>query len=273
MYKKIGSGYVMVETPNTHIVESGVKGVNGKEIVFDLLFDPIAHVRTSATVINVPFDMPNTPIAQVSVGSPGYGPLRRTEQDEFSFDLYAVGGVYNYKFVSDIHPDVEVGDKIYFKKRTLNSPMNRLGVLKTPDGQIAKYLYKVPYENIFCAVKKNGTIIPIGGWTLLIPHYGDWIEKQVPVYSNMVDKFGARIPLPKSKWRTVKIAPEAESMRGHVASIGTPLKGDPCDIKAGMSVLFRRQQKVFLHKIEGNDYIVLPQDQILAQLKKDVKVV
>jgi co-chaperonin GroES (HSP10) len=276
MYRRSGTGYVLVACNATHSADSGKKGLNGLPIMIDIIFDPIQYVFNHANVINTPVDMggKTSPISQKSVGHPGYGPLRKpaASDDHPSFDLYAIGGVYNYKFVSDIHPEVEIGDKIYFKKRTLNSPKNQMGILKDASGKPVKYIYKVPYENIFCTVKKDGTIIPIGGWTLLRPITQDWVDIFKKTYYPYTDKLGGKIERPQSEWIKLKAAPECENQRAVVAHIGKPLKGDVCDIEEGMTVVFRKMQKVFLHKIEGVDYIVLAQDQILCQLIDNVKV-
>jgi co-chaperonin GroES (HSP10) len=265
-YSRAGTGYVLVITDAMYKVESGAKGVDGKPIIIDIIFNPIEYVLNNAVVHQLPVELGNSPISQRPVGSPGYGPLRRTEQEDVSFDLYAIGGVYQYKYVSDIAPEVEIGDKIYFKKRTLNSIQNQMGILKDETGKPQKYIYKVPYENIFCAVKKDGRIVPIGSWTLVTPIMEDWTDAFRKTYYPYKDKFGGAIERPQKEWIKLKAAPEHDNQRGVVAHIGTPLKGEPCDIKQGMMVLFRKMQKVFLHKIEGKDYIVLSQDQIIAQI-------
>jgi co-chaperonin GroES (HSP10) len=276
MYSKSGTGYVMVITPAMFNVDSGRIGVDGQPIIIDIVFDPMKYVLNYGEVFKLPVDMggKTSPISQKSVGVPGYGPIRRTTQEEISFDIYAIGGVYEYKFVSDIAPEVEAGDRIYFKKRTLNSPANQMGVLLDPKTKKpAKYIYKVPYENIFCAVKKDGRIVPIGGWVLLSPIWEDWEDTYRKTYYDFKDKHGEPMPRPKNEWIKLKHAPETDNQRAKVAHIGTPLKGEVCDIEAGMTVVFRKMQKVFLHKIEKEDYIVLSQEQILGQLLDDkVKV-
>jgi co-chaperonin GroES (HSP10) len=272
MYKKAGVGFCLVIVSSTHKMDSGFKGIDGKPMIIDIVFDPISYVENNAICSQIPYEMGNSPINQIPVGSPGYGPIRRPPdlEEACSMDLYAIGGVYRYKYVNDIAQEVEVGDRIYFKPRTLNSKMNQMGMLKGADGKPAKYIYKVPYENIFCAVKKDGRIVPIGGWVLLKPIYEDWQDVYKKTYYPYLDRLGHKIERPQKEWIQLKAAPEVENMRGNVAHIGTPLKGEVCDIKPGMTVLFRRMKKVHMSKIEDVEYIVLGQDQILCQLTKDV---
>jgi co-chaperonin GroES (HSP10) len=275
MYKKAGIGYVLVTVTATHKMDSGFKGVDGKPMMIDIIFDPISYVENNAFVTQIPYEMGHSPINQEPVGSPGYGPIRRPAnlEEPCSMDLYAIGGVYKYKFVSDIAPEVEVGDRIYFKKRTLNSKQNCMGTLKGADGKPALYIYKVPYENIFCAVKKDGRIVPIGGWVLVKPIYEDWSDVYRKTYYDYLDRLGNKIERPQKEWIQLKAAPDVDSMRGNVSYIGTPLKGDECDIKPGMTVLFKKMKQVHLSKIEGTDYIVLGQYQILCQLtSQNVKI-
>jgi co-chaperonin GroES (HSP10) len=274
MYKKSGAGYVLVESDATHKVGTGRKGVDGKEIIVDIAFNPVEYAYNFATVTQTPVRMPKTPIGQIPAGSPGYGPIRRpvNMEESCSMDLYAIGGVYQYRYVSDIHPDVAVGDRIYFKKRTLNSKINQMGALLGEDRKPYKYFYKVPYENIYCAVKVGGLIVPIGSWVLLEPIVEDWKDIYHKTYYDFKDEHGNPIERPKDQWIKMKLQPDTDNMRAKVAHIGKPLKGDPCEIKRGDVVVFKKQKNMVLNEIEGVKYLVLPQDQILGQLLEDVKI-
>lgn len=272
MYRRAGNGYVLVITSSTHKTGTGKFGVNGQEIIVDVDFDPLTHAINHAEVFQLPFSVGHMPIRNLAVGSPGYGPISRpgSAEDANSMDIYAIGGVYNYRFTSDIHTDVEVGDKVYFKKRTLNSPMNQMGAFKQ-NGKVQKYLYKVPYENIYC-VLRGTEMIMIGGWVLLEPIFEDWDDILRPTYYDYKDAHGQPIERPKRQWIKIKAAPQADNMRARVAYIGKPLKGDPCDIEVGEVVLFKRLKTTDFQVIEGKNYIVLHQHQIMASVTEDCKI-
>lgn len=274
MYRKSGTGYVLVVCEATHKAGTGRMGIDGKEIIIDIAFNPMQYAFNHAVVHQLPFEMGNMPIMQVPCGAPGYGSINtpKGSMEYPSTDIYTIGGVYKYKYISDIVPEVQIGDKIYFKPRTLNNARNLMGTLKDENGKAQKYIYKVPYENIFCAVR-DGKIIMIGGWVLLEPMMEDFEDILIPTYHQYLrDEKGNPLLLPKEQWRKKKQAPEHDNLRGKVAHIGNPLKGEPCDIQAGATVIFRRQIKTFFQVIEGERYIILSQDQIMAELLHDVKV-
>lgn len=273
MYRKSGVGYVLVITDAMYKAETGRKGIDGKEIVMDIAFDPMRYALNFASVYQLPIEMGKQSFLQKYPGVPGYGPIRRPPNLDTSpsADIYAIGNVYKYKTVGDIQPDVAIGDKIYFKPRTLNSKRNFMGALKDEQGKTSKYIYKVPYENIFCTVR-DGQINMIGGWVLLEPLMEDWEDVVVKTYYDFKDALGLPIERPKKEWIYKKAAPETENQRAIVAHIGPPLKGEPCDIEVGHRVFFRKQQTTFFQGIEGKKYIVLTQDHLLCQLKEDIKV-
>src|SRR5688572_20818493 len=176
MYRKSGIGYILVITPSVYNADTGRKGVGGVPIMVDIAFDPMKYALNNAEAYQLPIDMGKNIIIQNYPGVPGYGPIRRPHALDTapSSDLYAIGNVYKYKTVGDIVPEVQIGDKIYFKPRTLNNKRNYMGALKDPETKVTtKYIYKVPYENIFCTVRE-GVINMIGGWVLLDPIMEDW---------------------------------------------------------------------------------------------------
>lgn len=272
MYSKSGVGYILVLTNATHKHGTGKFGIDGKEIVVDIDFKPMEYAFNHATVYQLPVDMGNHAIMQIPCGSPAYGPIGwKSEESSPSTDLYAIGGVYKYKYVSDIEQDVQIGDKIYFKPRTLNNKKNFMGMLKDESGKVQQYIYKVPYENIFCAVRDD-QVIPIGAWIMIEPMWEDYEDILIPTYYPYKDKFDQPIERPKKEWISKKLAPEQDNMCGMVAHVGKPLKGDTCDIKQGMRVLFRRQLKPFAQTIEGQKYTMISQDMVLGELLENVKV-
>lgn len=266
MYKKAGTGYILCITDATHRVKTD-KGI---QLVS---FDPLQYALNNATCHQIPVDMGMIPIDQIDPGSPGYGPALISPESELepSSDIYAIGGVYQYKFVSDIEPEVEIGDRVYFKPRTLNNRANFIVALKNGKGQPDKYIYKCPYENIFCAVRDK-KIIMIGSWVLVEPIVEDWDDILIKTYYDIKDSDGNKIERPKKEWIQKKVMPEVDKLRGYVRHIGKPLKGDDCDVEVNDLVVFRRQAGTHYQKIGGVNYLVIKQNQILAKLLQNVKV-
>lgn len=273
MYRKSGVGYVLVVTEAIFKAETGRKGQDGKEIILDVAFNPMMHALNFATVYQLPIDMGKSPLITKSPGHPGYGPISRPSNLESSpsHDIYAIGNVYRYRYISDIVQEVEIGDKIYFKPRTLNNKANMMGDLKDDKGTTKQYIYKVPYENIFCTVR-NGNIKMIGGWILLDPIMEEWGDIVQKTYYPYTDKFGGKIERPKKEWIYKKMAPEHINQTGIIAHVGTPLKGEHCDIEVGMRAVYRKPLKTFFQKIEGVQYIVLNQEYIDGYLTEKAKV-
>jgi hypothetical protein len=274
MYRKSGTGYVLVITDTVYNVNTGKKGANGMDIIVDVAFNPMEYAFNHADVYQLPIDMGRTMIMQVPCGVPGYGPINMPSVDlheGVSNDLYAIGGVYKYKYSSDIEPDVQIGDRIYFKPRTLNNKANLMGTLKDENGKPLKYIYKVPYENIFCAVR-DGNINMIGAWTLLDPIIESWESILKPTYYPYKNQLGEPIERPKKEWIQTKVAPQHDNQVAKIAHIGKPLKGDYCDFESGMKVIYRKQVKTFFQNVEGKKYIVLGQDQLMCEVISDCTI-
>jgi hypothetical protein len=176
--------------------------------------------------------------------------------------LYRIGNINKYKFMSDIAPEVEVNDLIYFKWRVLYSAQN---IIAKSSGDSPEMIVKVPYDHIFCAVR-NGKIIPIGGNVLIDPEFESMDDILKPTYYPTVDSQGNKMPRPKEEWIKVKQFPEDKDRQGTVKHVGTPLKGDRCFLEPGMRVVYKNRLKNLV-TIEGGKYIVLPHNTILAKIK------
>lgn len=141
-----GTGYVLVEVEETHKPGTGVLGINGKEIIADTSYDPIRFAKNHGKVIQLPSNMGAHPVTQVPVGFPGYGCISGNAE-EANPAIYTIGGVYKYRHMWDIEPEVRMGDKIWFKPRVLNNPANMVEETK------GKKVFKVMYDQIICAVR------------------------------------------------------------------------------------------------------------------------
>lgn len=268
MYRKSGIGHVLVIAQATHKAGTGKKGVDGKEIIMDISWHPMKYALNYATVYQVPLEMGDRIIGQDPAGHPPYGAYRAYPDSEVSGDLYAIGGgMHSFHRVSDIEPIVQVGDKIYIKPRTLNNARNYLGTLKGKDGKPEYFIYKVPYENIFCRIEpETKKIQVVGNWALIQPIYEDWDDILIPTYYPYTDKKGNKIPRPKDQWIQKKKFPEHDIQRGVLAHVARSWRGKPFDIKPGVLVAFKAQVRPFFQTIEGVQYMVMYQDTILGRL-------
>jgi co-chaperonin GroES (HSP10) len=263
-FSKGGVGYVLIKLDNIFEDASEVKGLDERPILVDNTFDKARRVKIYGTVIQTPVSMGNYPIQQISAGFPGYGAIRiykDHDMDDAHPALYRIGGVNKYKFMHDIVPEVEVGDKIYFKWRILYSANN---IIAKAGGTDPEMIVKVPYDHIFCTVRA-GQIIPIGGNVLIDPEFETMDDILQPTYYPTVDKTGKKMQRPKEEWIKIKQFPEDKDRQGTIKFVGTPLKGDRQFLAPGMKVIYKNRLRN-LASIEGGKYVVLPQSKILAKV-------
>jgi co-chaperonin GroES (HSP10) len=164
-------------------------------------------------------------------------------------EIVISGPVKPYSYISDIAQEVQPGDKIYFNYKILSEESAQIAETNKKDP-----IYPVRYDMIYCAVRGD-QIIPIGGWTLIVPI----LQKETVSPSGIV-------VAPKDKFYPAI---------GIVAHIGTPLKNQEAHVEVGDRVLLRKNAD-FLINIEGDDYYVAQQRHImgtgsLALLKEVVK--
>ena len=267
--------YIIFKTDKMFDDKVKYKGLNGREIIFDPSFQPWLHVRTYGEVVSVPLHLSSVPMPlQEPVGTPSYhdnAPIR-------------------FKHMRDIVPNVEVGDKIYFHYNTISMQnlVHQEGA--HPD---RTFYFKVRYDQVICAVREDKTIghvsdgshssgertvkvshkkiIMVAGYTLVEPEYETLDDILIPVYTNMVDQDGKRIPKPKDQWIQTKKAPEYRDLKGTVRHVGEPLKGDVCEVKEGDKIIYRKNAD-WMVKIEGVDYFAIRQRHILGRILEEEKV-
>lgn len=263
-FKRGGVGYVLIKTDSIHEVGVNVVGKDGQQLITDVTYLPQQRTRVYGTVIQLPVQMGMGVISMSMPGVPGYGAIRTynnhdMEQPHPAF--YKIGGTTKYKFMSDIFPEVELNDKIYFKWRALSSKQNLIASSK---GEPKEFIFKVSYDQIICIVRGE-KIIPVGSYVLVDPEMETFKEILSPTFYPTPGPDGKPVARPESEWIMKKLFPENKPKHGMVMHIGKPLRGEFCEIQRGMRVLLKLNLKN-LYTIEGNKYIVVRQDKILAKL-------
>lgn len=238
------NNYIIFKTDTLFNAEAGFKGINGQEIVLSPQFDPAKHVRTYGEVVSVPLHLTKRPITQEHRGSPPY-------HEESPFE---------YRHLSDVEKEVQIGDRIYFHFNTIT--MKNCVKIEGVHPNRTWY-YKVSYEQVSCAVR-DGKIIPISSYVLCDPDMESWDDILRPTYSSMKDENGKPLLLPKDKWIQTKVKPGHKFLTAFVRYVGTPFKGDTCEIEVDQKVWYRRNAD-WINKIEGRDYFVIRQRHITGK--------
>lgn len=263
---KTFQNYIVFKTPvmfDSHVEH---KGVDGRRLEFDPSFNPWLHVRRYGEVVEVPERLGTVPLPiQIPQGTPQYHEYAPAQ----------------FKYLADIEPDVEVGDRIYFHYHTVN--MRNL-VKEEGEWPNRVYYFRVRYDQVICAVREitkldvdeqltetdpektiYKVIIPIGSYTLVQPDWESWDDILIPTYSHLKNKKGEKILKPKDQWIQTKKAPEYRFLRGTVRHIGPPLRGDTCECAVGDMIYYRRNAD-WMMEIEGENYFAIMQRHILGRM-------
>jgi co-chaperonin GroES (HSP10) len=147
-----------------------------------------------------------------------------------------------------IIPEVQVGDKIYFHYNALRED----SVIPDLEG-----IWVIEYDFVFCVVR-DGKIIPIGGKVFASPLYDDGVQ-DIEVNGTVTKgKISEKTGL------ITEINSKHSLKKARLAHIGTPLRGDvPVAIKVG-DVFYYISNADFRNTIEGTEYFVMNQEDILA---------
>lgn len=224
------------------------RGIGGRELVIDPnKFQPEKNVRIYGEVTGVPLQLSRIPLLQNDRGQPAYV--------EYHESL-----PYSNKYINDIVPEVQVGDRIYFHFNTIKQG-NFVDIEGVHPNRT--WFIKVRYDAVLCLVRE-GVITPVGSYVLVDPDMETWEEIQIPTYSSMKDKEGNPILKPKEQWIFTKAAPEARFLQGFVRHVGPPLKGDKRELELGQKIWFRKWADWTNH-IEGHDYFAIRQRHIIGK--------
>lgn len=238
------NNYVIFKTDVMFNDKASFKGVNGETIQLDPSFDPQKHVRTYGEVVSLPANLRKNPIMQEHRGSP-------PPSDSSPFE---------YRFVSDVSQDLQIGDRIYFHFNTIAM---RNCVKEEGKHPNRTWYFRVSYEQIICAVR-GGQIIPISSYVLVDPDFESWDDILIPVMSQLKDAEGNPIPKPKDQWLQKKVRPEYKYLTAFVRHVGNPLNGDKCEVEVGQKIWYRRNAD-WTNNIEGRDYFAIRQRHIIAK--------
>jgi hypothetical protein len=250
--KVAGDNYIIFSTPV--LFDDKVK-IKGRELHFDPMFQPWLHVRKYGTVTQLPYRLTAIPIMQENAGIPPY------------YDY----SPYEYRYLSDISMEVQIGDKIYFHHNTIIRLQQNLvyeeKVANAEKGVFEpRYFLKVRYDQVICAVR-NGEIIPIGSYVLVEPDWESLDDILRPTYelTGLLDDQGQPMKRlkPKDQWLQIKPAPNYHSLTGFVRHIGSPFIGDKCENQVGQKIVYRRNAD-WMMEIEGEKYFAIRQRHILG---------
>jgi co-chaperonin GroES (HSP10) len=146
-----------------------------------------------------------------------------------------------------IMPEVNVGDKVYFHYNALREE----NAIPDQDG-----CWAIEYQDVFCSVR-NGEIIMIGSRILATAIY----DKDV--VETMIDGVPTKVKM-SSFGMITEMHPKHSPAKATLAHIGTPVAGDRAvDINVG-DVFYYAPHSDFINLIEGKEYFVMYQEDILA---------
>ncbi len=156
---------------------------------------------------------------------------------------------------ANIVPEVQNGDRIYFHYNTVTEE-NRIN---TNDGS---KIYKVRYDNVFCAVRNN-TIIPIGGYVMV---EALWDEETEEIDLKGHEKVRGKV---SASGLITELHDKPKALQGIIAHIGTPLIGDPdLGLVKGDKVYFLKYSE-FQNKLEGKNYWVMRQKDVIGKIESN----
>lgn len=260
-YSRGGVGHILVKLDTVYKTATGIKGLNGQELVLgDPDYAKERHANTSGVVIQVPVSYGKHPIGSERVGFPAYGPSRFPNDTDVEIkDVFYARPRNKVKFRNDISPEIQVGDVVYFQWNAVFDKRNLIAQSKDKKS----FIFKVPVDIVYCCVRE-GKIIPIGGHVLIDPIMESWESIYKPTYFPFIDhKTGKQAVRPKKDWIQIRTAPKQIDRQGIIKHIGTPLKGDRCALEVGMKVLYKPNLKNLLD-VEGEKYFIMRQNQILC---------
>jgi co-chaperonin GroES (HSP10) len=137
--------------------------------------------------------------------------------------------------LSNIVPEIKVGDKVYFHY-LLNDPMNMVVV----EG---KRCLNIPYDKVFCAVRE-GKIIPVAGWMFISK-----VEQEVKALEFSTKK-------------------EVKNV-GIVSYLPAPYIGEEEDLEISDKIAFENNLE-FENEVEGKKFYLIKREYIICKLQEQL---
>lgn len=230
-----------------------IKTENGKELIVNTTYNPKEHIRIDAEVVGVPTRIESNPIAQIYRGSPApvnyaNAPIR---------NLY--NGGTKWVYAEETVYDVEVGDKVYFHFNSIDfvSNYNQTNrdsyLLKDKDG----YEYhQLSVESVFGRVRSE----------YFQPLLGSILVKPVIADTSKIKIDGIEVDATLDQHGLIeKIGEKPKYLEGIIHYIGENVMPDSQEnIRVADRILFRSNSE-FKNKIEGDEYYVMKQWDVVAK--------
>jgi hypothetical protein len=147
---KILHEFAIVKVPTIFNDETKFKGLDGRQIMMNILHNPERHIRTYGIVTAVPETLTPTPLASDYTSAPAYHDKPANRRIE-------------WKTCQDIHLEVQVGDKVYFHWNCLlpdiqggsrYNIMHMYNLKEVENGkEVLYYYFRVKYSLIYAAVR------------------------------------------------------------------------------------------------------------------------
>lgn len=150
---KIFREYLIVKVPSIFIEESSYKGVDGKSIMLNVLFNPERHVRNYGIVTSVPDELHEFPLVSNSISAPGYHDYP----------------VFDWKTNTSIELEIKEGDKVYFHNNCLlpdengGNQWNKMFITSIKENGVYWHYFMVKYDLVYAAIRyeaANNTVVP-----------------------------------------------------------------------------------------------------------------
>lgn len=260
-----GIGYVLVECETRYENKTGYFGVDNKELIVDTRYEPLKYAVTKGKVLQVPYALGEMMLSQIGVGFPPPGIRRGNKPGDAHAALYAIGGYYQYKRLSDIEPEVKIGDTIWFMRGVFKKDENIVDEFERDGSKV--FIFKVDYDLIICIDKEEGPHM-IGARCFVEPMYESWDKFLVPTFFEQLGPNGEKLPKPQNQWMVTAMQPQQSKLKGILRHFGTPLKGDTFEFEKNAEVYLRRNPQ-WKYNYKGTDYMLVYQWDIFAEVVKD----
>lgn len=149
---------------------------------------------------------------------------------------------------ASIHPDVEVGDRIYFHFNAINRGQTLIQIDE-------RKLHRISYGQIFCAIKPDGRKVMIGSRVLCSPLSEEGLTT---LHGGGIQKSKSGIIINTDKKHSAKKATLRHIGKNYTGRV-------PLNIKEGDTVLYEPHAD-FENTIEGETFFVMTQEDIICKL-------